>query len=54
MEEQSNQELEELPRGSIGSEEEADSGSHYGHDPLYAGAVIIIGVAMTLLLFTTN
>ena len=36
--EQNNQELEgESPRGGIGSEEGADSESHYGHDdPLYA------------------
>ena len=52
-EEQSNQELEEgeSPIGGIGSEEEADSGLHYEHDdPLYAGAAITVGVAMTLLL----
>ena len=41
----------ESPIGGIGSEEEADSGSHYRHDdPLYAGAAITVGVAMTLLL----
>ena len=33
------------------AEEEADTGSHYDHnDPLYAGAGITVGVAMTLLL----
>ena len=50
--EHSSKELEEgeLPRRA-GLEEEADSGSDYGHDdPLYAGAAITVGVAMTLIL----
>ena len=50
--EQSSKELEEgeLPRRA-GLEEEADSGSDYGHDdPLYAGAAITVGVAMILIM----
>ena len=50
--EQSSKELEKggLPRRA-GLEEEADSGSDYGHDdPLYAGAAITVGVAMTLIM----
>ena len=50
--EESIQELEgEIPKQRTITEEETDSESHYEHDdPLYAGAVITVGVAMTLLL----
>ena len=48
-EEKADSEAEE--KADSGAEDDADSGSHHEHDdPLYAGAAITVGVAMTLLL----